>query len=48
MDGFVKRVAKCKTALEDAVGGYWDDVTETPKLYYCPICGAKMDGKRVE
>lgn len=40
------RCSECKTALADAVGGYWDDVSETPKLHYCPICGAIMGGKR--
>lgn len=40
------RCSECKTALADAVGGYWDDVSETPKLQYCPICGAIMGGKR--
>lgn len=34
----------CKTALEDMVGGYWDNPDEEPNLNYCPNCGAKMDG----
>lgn len=38
------RCSKCKTALEDVVGGYWDNIDEEPKLNYCPNCGAKMDG----
>ena len=37
------RCSKCKTALEDIVGGYWDDIDEEPMLNYCPKCGAKMD-----
>ena len=37
------RCSKCKTALEDIVGGYWDDIDEEPMLNYCPNCGAKMD-----
>lgn len=36
------RCGNCKTALEDSVGGYWDDYTEKPKVKYCPECGAKM------
>lgn len=35
---------ECKTALEDIVGGCWDDPYDEPKLNYCPNCGAKMDG----
>lgn len=35
---------KCKTALTDAVGGYWDDPLEKPNLNFCPKCGAKMKG----
>lgn len=38
------RCGKCKVALEDMVGGYWDDAFEKPKLHYCPNCGAKMKG----
>ena len=38
------RCGNCKQALEDMVGGYWDNPDETPKLAYCPNCGAKMDG----
>ena len=37
------RCGKCKTALEDVVGGYWDDPDDEPKLNYCPNCGAIMD-----
>lgn len=37
------RCGRCKTALEDIVGGYWDNPDEEPKLHYCPECGAKMD-----
>ena len=33
----------CKTSLADMVGGYWDNYYETPKVNYCPDCGAKMD-----
>lgn len=36
------RCGKCKTSLEDVVGGYWDDPTEKPKLNFCPNCGADM------
>ena len=36
------RCSECKTALEDAVGGYWDNPFVKPKLNYCPNCGAKM------
>ena len=39
------RCGKCRAALEDMVGGYWDDPTERPKLNYCPNCGARMDGE---
>lgn len=38
------RCGKCKTALEDVVGGYWDDPDDEPTLRYCPNCGAIMDG----
>ena len=38
------RCGECKTALEDMVGGCWDDSYDEPKLNYCPNCGAKMDG----
>ena len=38
------RCGKCKTALEDVVGGYWDNPDEEPKLRYCPNCGCRMDG----
>ena len=37
------RCSECKTALEDIVGGYWDDIYEKPMINYCPNCGAKMD-----
>ncbi len=37
------RCGKCKIALEDVVGGCWDNPDEEPKLKYCPDCGAKMD-----
>ena len=37
------RCSNCKTALEDVVGGYWDDPYDEPKLKFCPNCGAKMD-----
>ena len=33
----------CHVALEDIVGGDWDDRFNPPKLRYCPNCGAKMD-----
>ena len=33
---------ECKNALEDMVGGYWDNPDEKPDLNYCPNCGAKM------
>ena len=42
------RCGRCKTALEDMVGGYWDDPTEEPKLSYCPNCGAVMQGVKDE
>ena len=38
------RCGKCKEALADVVGGYWDDPEDKPKLKYCPNCGAKMKG----
>ena len=38
------RCGECKTALVDAVGGYWDDPLEKPDLPFCPNCGAKMKG----
>ena len=38
------RCGRCKAALADMVGGYWDDYYEEPKLNHCPNCGAKMDG----
>ena len=38
------RCGRCKNALEDMVGGYWDNPDEEPNLNYCPNCGAKMDG----
>lgn len=34
---------KCRMALEDMVGGYWDNPDEKPELNYCPNCGAKME-----
>ena len=37
------RCSECKTALEDIVGGYWDDIDREPMINYCPNCGAKMD-----
>jgi transcriptional regulator with XRE-family HTH domain len=36
------RCGKCKTALEDVVGGYWDDPEEKPNLTFCPACGVRM------
>ena len=36
------RCSECKTALEDIVGGYWDDIDIEPMINYCPNCGAKM------
>lgn len=38
------RCGKCRRALEDMVGGYWDDPTEKPQLHFCPNCGADMRG----
>lgn len=38
------RCGKCRTALEDVVGGYWDDPEKKPNLNFCPECGAKMKG----
>lgn len=38
------RCGRCKAALEDVVGGYWDNFYEEPKLTYCPNCGARMGG----
>jgi hypothetical protein len=38
------RCGRCKTALEDVVGGYWDDPEKKPNLNFCPECGAKMKG----
>jgi hypothetical protein len=38
------RCGKCKTALSDVMGGYWDDFLEKPNLSFCPSCGAKMKG----
>ena len=38
------RCGECKTALEDMVGGCWDDPDDEPKLNYCPKCGAMMEG----
>ena len=37
------RCGKCKTALADVVGGYWDDPDDEPKLKFCPNCGVMMD-----
>lgn len=37
------RCGKCKRALEDMVGGYWDIPDEKPELNYCPNCGAQMN-----
>jgi hypothetical protein len=36
--------SECKTALEDVIGGYWDDPEEIPNLNFCPECGARMKG----
>ena len=36
------RCSECKTALEDIVGGYWDDIDREPMINYCPNCGVKM------
>lgn len=36
--------SECKNALEDMVGGYWDNPDEVPALKHCPECGAIMDG----
>ena len=38
------RCDECKTALEDVVGGCWDDPDDEPKLKFCPNCGCCMDG----
>ena len=38
------RCGECKTALEDVVGGCWDDPDEEQKLKFCPNCGCCMDG----
>ena len=38
------RCGKCKTALEDIVGGEWDDPDKKPNLNFCPECGACMKG----
>ena len=35
---------ECKNALEDMVGGYWDNPDEMPALKHCPECGTMMDG----
>ena len=40
------RCDQCKTALEDSVGGCWDNVEEAPKLRYCPQCGVRMSEGR--
>ena len=37
------RCGECKTALEDIVGGYWDDPDKKPNLNFCPECGAMMN-----
>lgn len=37
------RCGECKTALEDIVGGYWDDIDREPMMNYCPNCGARME-----
>lgn len=34
--------SECKNALEDMVGGYWDNPDEKPELNFCPNCGADM------
>lgn len=39
------RCSRCKTALEDVVGGYWDNPDEVPKVKFCPNCGVQMEGK---
>lgn len=36
--------SECKTALEDVIGGYWDDPEAIPNLNFCPECGARMKG----
>ena len=38
------RCGKCKEALIDMVGGYWDDPEDKPQLKFCPNCGADMRG----
>ena len=38
------RCDECKTALEDVVGGCWDDPDDEQKLKFCPNCGCCMDG----
>lgn len=38
------RCNKCKIALEDSVGGYWDDYEAKPTIEFCPHCGADMRG----
>ena len=42
------RCSECKTALEDIVGGYWDDIDREPMMNFCPNCGAKMDEEKKE
>lgn len=42
------RCSECKTALEDIVSGYWDDIDIEPMINYCPNCGAKMDEEKKE
>lgn len=36
------KCSACGSLLDDMVGGHWDDMDDTPKLNYCPNCGAKM------
>lgn len=44
-DEYGWRCGRCKTALEDMVGGYWDDSSKEPELNFCPNCGVKMYGE---
>ena len=39
------RCSECKTALEDIMGGYWDNYEQIPNLHFCPNCGAHMKGE---
>ena len=38
------RCSKCRAALADIVGGYWDNPDEGPELNFCPNCGDRKDG----